>query len=479
MTILSERGAPTPVAWTRLRPPSSLMAQLDPAEHTRLVQASPLLAEYGEVVDRESAYEMLLAEGRAAADAEEHDEPEAGAPQAAEGAAAGGAREQGRQACSARPCSASVARTAATVAEPRDRPVAVRHRPRRRSSSDPARRSPRAAPAGELAPRRRPAAARRRLGGGRPRARHRRLAGQQRLLGSAPGCCCWPCCAARTARRACRSASSSPTRPSSSTSSPAGWRSTSTGSTASRGSCRRATGWSTWRRWHRPQRVGAPARPRLVGGHAGARRRAGRSWGLMLSDRPDALGAFWFVLPAGVHPLRHEPAALRRGVPRRQVPGDRGDSLGTWAWQPHDPITGADQHRQPAERHRRRLRLVRPAALWLTPKVLRRLRRHRLDLGRRLRAEPGQHHDGGEHQGAADDLHRASRSPSASAATATLTTGSAVDTTAVSAGPEPRQRGEEAATATTVPDQRDPDRAEPGGRRAGQRRPASTPRGTS
>jgi hypothetical protein len=31
VTILSENGAPTPVAWTRLRPPSSLMAQLAPA----------------------------------------------------------------------------------------------------------------------------------------------------------------------------------------------------------------------------------------------------------------------------------------------------------------------------------------------------------------------------------------------------------------------------------------------------------------
>ena len=61
VTILSERGAPTPVVWTRLRPPASLMAPLDPAEHARIVQASPLLAEYGTAVDRDSAYERLLA----------------------------------------------------------------------------------------------------------------------------------------------------------------------------------------------------------------------------------------------------------------------------------------------------------------------------------------------------------------------------------------------------------------------------------
>ncbi len=61
VTILSENGAPTPVAWTRMRPPSSLMAQLDPAAQTAIVNASALQAEYGAAVDRESAYEMLLA----------------------------------------------------------------------------------------------------------------------------------------------------------------------------------------------------------------------------------------------------------------------------------------------------------------------------------------------------------------------------------------------------------------------------------
>jgi DNA helicase HerA-like ATPase len=60
VTVLSETGAPTPVAWTRLRPPASLMAQLDPAEQAKLVQASSLAGKYGESVDRESAYEKLL-----------------------------------------------------------------------------------------------------------------------------------------------------------------------------------------------------------------------------------------------------------------------------------------------------------------------------------------------------------------------------------------------------------------------------------
>ncbi len=61
VTILSEKGAPTPVVWTRMRPPASLMAQLDPAQQQSIVNASPLQAEYGTPVDRESAYEKLLA----------------------------------------------------------------------------------------------------------------------------------------------------------------------------------------------------------------------------------------------------------------------------------------------------------------------------------------------------------------------------------------------------------------------------------
>ncbi|HEU0101391.1 MAG TPA: helicase HerA-like domain-containing protein [Mycobacteriales bacterium] len=61
VTVLSDNGAPTPVAWTRLRPPASLMAQLDPEQQKAMVAASPLLAEYGTPVDRDSAYERLLA----------------------------------------------------------------------------------------------------------------------------------------------------------------------------------------------------------------------------------------------------------------------------------------------------------------------------------------------------------------------------------------------------------------------------------
>jgi len=59
VTVLSEDGVPTPVAWTRLRAPQSLMAPAPPEEQQRIVAASPLQAEYGTPIDRDSAYERL------------------------------------------------------------------------------------------------------------------------------------------------------------------------------------------------------------------------------------------------------------------------------------------------------------------------------------------------------------------------------------------------------------------------------------
>jgi uncharacterized protein len=61
ITVLSETGAPTPVAWTRLRPPRSLMGQIDASVQQQAVASSPLSATYGPAVDRESAYEKLVA----------------------------------------------------------------------------------------------------------------------------------------------------------------------------------------------------------------------------------------------------------------------------------------------------------------------------------------------------------------------------------------------------------------------------------
>jgi DNA double-strand break repair helicase HerA and related ATPase len=59
VTILSERGVPTPVVHTRLRPPSSRMTQADDVEGA--AKASPLYAKYGTRVDARSAREVLAA----------------------------------------------------------------------------------------------------------------------------------------------------------------------------------------------------------------------------------------------------------------------------------------------------------------------------------------------------------------------------------------------------------------------------------
>ena len=69
VTVLSERGAPTPVAWTRLRSPRSLMDTIGPDYIKAAAQASPLFLKYGATVDRESAYEMLAAKLTPPADA--------------------------------------------------------------------------------------------------------------------------------------------------------------------------------------------------------------------------------------------------------------------------------------------------------------------------------------------------------------------------------------------------------------------------
>ncbi len=61
VTVLSERGAPTPVAWTRLRSPRSLMDTIGPDCIKAVAQASPFFLKYGTTLDRESAYEMLAA----------------------------------------------------------------------------------------------------------------------------------------------------------------------------------------------------------------------------------------------------------------------------------------------------------------------------------------------------------------------------------------------------------------------------------
>lgn len=88
VTVMDEKGAPTPVAWTKIWAPKSSMDPSPQETMQRIINASPLLERYGEAIDRESAYELLAkrmeesaaqeeAEARAAAEAAERARVEA------------------------------------------------------------------------------------------------------------------------------------------------------------------------------------------------------------------------------------------------------------------------------------------------------------------------------------------------------------------------------------------------------------------
>ena len=59
VTVLNEKGIPTPLAVTMLRAPMSRMNVLNDAEISEINNKSKLVKKYSEVIDRESAYEIL------------------------------------------------------------------------------------------------------------------------------------------------------------------------------------------------------------------------------------------------------------------------------------------------------------------------------------------------------------------------------------------------------------------------------------
>jgi DNA helicase HerA-like ATPase len=52
VTVLSEKGAPTPVAWTRMRVPRSLMAAIGTDAVVAAAKSSPLQAKYGQTIEQ-------------------------------------------------------------------------------------------------------------------------------------------------------------------------------------------------------------------------------------------------------------------------------------------------------------------------------------------------------------------------------------------------------------------------------------------
>ena len=59
VTVLNEKGIPTPLARTMLRAPMSRMDVLTKKEIKEVLNNSKLIPKYNEEVDRESAYEIL------------------------------------------------------------------------------------------------------------------------------------------------------------------------------------------------------------------------------------------------------------------------------------------------------------------------------------------------------------------------------------------------------------------------------------
>lgn len=66
ITVLGEKGVPTPAAWTRLSSPGSRIGPADASVVSGIIAASALAARYSTALDRDSAHEMLTGQPAAA-----------------------------------------------------------------------------------------------------------------------------------------------------------------------------------------------------------------------------------------------------------------------------------------------------------------------------------------------------------------------------------------------------------------------------
>lgn len=101
VSVLDDKGAPTVVARTKIRPPDSRLGPATDAERAAVMAASPVRGLYDQVVNRESAEEILAARHAAADQAEEKVRAQAEQAKAAEARAKAdekAARESAREA---------------------------------------------------------------------------------------------------------------------------------------------------------------------------------------------------------------------------------------------------------------------------------------------------------------------------------------------------------------------------------------------
>lgn len=78
VSVLNEKGIPTPLVHTLIRPPESRMDILTPVEIDNILGRSALVRKYNQAIDRESAYEILT--GKIIEAQEDHPQPAAGKP---------------------------------------------------------------------------------------------------------------------------------------------------------------------------------------------------------------------------------------------------------------------------------------------------------------------------------------------------------------------------------------------------------------
>lgn len=98
VTVLTEKGAPAPVAWTRVRAPQASMEPAPQDVLDAVVAASPGSARYGTPVDRESAAELLQLRAQEQTAAREAAEAAEAQREAAEDAAQEAAKQAEREA---------------------------------------------------------------------------------------------------------------------------------------------------------------------------------------------------------------------------------------------------------------------------------------------------------------------------------------------------------------------------------------------
>ena len=74
VTVLNEKGIPTPLAHTFMRPPLSRMGVLTKSEINAIINRSEIKGKYDEIVDRKSAYEILNDKIKSSKEEEDNEE---------------------------------------------------------------------------------------------------------------------------------------------------------------------------------------------------------------------------------------------------------------------------------------------------------------------------------------------------------------------------------------------------------------------